>query len=520
MNQLSRFDSPEKIRAIADEQLQGLVEALTGRIFDRLENSDLDKILDSFRNKLERIEKFKEQWYAAIRNAVKQSFQAKLHLAYTRTRRNERLLDVEINLAQPDGPRLARLAARGELLELLKRHDPEVVMIRQGFLNDELKNSAEVKINVLGWGMDGIVTLFQQTQHAIEPQAGGLLHVYTSETYVERRKTSGWRFKEEVRSKFLVKAMAETFQEAGAVFRPYAADVLKSMTANYNLLHRDEDTRPAELSEYLRLAEILGLLDVEPAEYARELQEACDGDLGAVNVSYDVRFGTAELTAAFHFSGDPADRDGGTLGKLARNALREFMLRKSAAMNAQDWLPRVGFAYCSPRAYELYKAATLKARLKAVVLPAWFTGEKKDVEVGLTSEAVFLVERLFRFEDKLVAALLALDVQVDEARSGKTIRFDALNRALAEVLECAKDLGEYDASCFTAILDSLIQIGSGGSARRDSTMLLEVTPRKGMLAGQKVTRLLAVGPKTSAALAEDAPAEALITAAAGAPSGV
>jgi hypothetical protein len=263
---------------------------------------------------------------------------------------------------------------------------------------------------------------------------------------------------------------------------------------------------------------MLGLLDVEPSEYVRELQEVCDGDLGAVNVSYDVRFGTGELGAAFLLSGDPTDRDGGTLGKFTRTALRQFMLRKHASMRTKDWLPRVGFAYCSAGAYELYKAAALRERLKAVVLPAWFTGEKRDIEVGLTPAAVLLVERLFRFEDKLVAAMLALDTQVDEARSGRSMRFDILNRALADVLECAKDLGEYDDSCFTAVLDSLIQQGSGDTGRRDSTMLLEVAPRKGRLAGQKVTRLLAVGPKTSAGLAEDA-AEGIITAAAGAPAG-
>jgi hypothetical protein len=289
------------------------------------------------------------------------------------------------------------------------------------------------------------------------------------------------------------------------------------MTANYNLLQRDENTNPAELSEYLRLAHGLGLLDAEPADYVRELKDACGGSLGAVNVSYDVRFGPAELAAAFHFSGDPTDRDGGTLGKLARNALREFMLRKYASMNAKDFLPRVGFAYCSARAYDWHRAAVLRTKLRAVVLPAWFTGEKKDLEVGLTSESVSLVDRLFQFEDKLVAALLALDTQVDEARSGKSIRFDALNRALADLLACANDLGEYDASCFTAVLDSLIQTGTGGSGRRDSTMLLEVTPREGKLAGKKVTRLLAIGPKSSAGLAEDGAEEGIVRAAAVAP---
>jgi hypothetical protein len=159
----------------------------------------------------------------------------------------------------------------------------------------------------------------------------------------------------------------------------------------------------------------------------------------------------------------------------------------------------------------------LRTKLRAVVLPAWFTGEKKDLEVGLTSESVSLVDRLFQFEDKLVAALLALDTQVDEARSGKSIRFDALNRALADLLACANDLGEYDASCFTAVLDSLIQTGTGGSGRRDSTMLLEVTPREGKLAGKKVTRLLAIGPKSSAGLAEDGAEEGIVRAAAVAP---
>lgn len=495
LKQLSQLTNPAQIRGIADERLQGLVEQLVGKAFDRLEDSDIDDVLGMLRTNLKQIDAFKNKWYERVQNAVQQSFQAKLHVAFTRTHKNGKLLEVDVCLAHPRGPELARKAAAGDFFELFANYDPGVAVIRQGLLTDELHSAAELQVNVLGWGMNGIVTLVQQSEHAIESQSGGLLHVYTSRAYVERKIASGWRFKEEVHSKFLTQAIGETLQAAGSGFRPYAADLLKSMTADYSLLQKDENTTVAELAEYLGFAAELGLLSEDPRAAALRIQEECDGDLGNVEVSYQVRFATEELRSVFRFSGDSTDPDGGTLGKLARNAMRRFMLRRYAAMDARDWLPRIGFAYCSPQAYAWYREATLRQKLKGVVLPGWLTGKNKETEVGLTGEMVALVERMFRYEDAMVKSLLALDKQVDS----RTVDFAALNHALGELMRSAKDLGEYDNSCFPAILDSLIQSASGAAARRDSTMILLITPRKGKIAGRTITKVLAMPPRNPTA---------------------
>jgi hypothetical protein len=77
------------------------------------------------------------------------------------------------------------------------------------------------------------------------------------------------------------------------------------------------------------------------------------------------------------------------------------------------------------------------------------------------------------------------------------------------MVKAAGDVGQYDVSCFPVILDRLIQFSTEGQARRDSTVLLEVTPSKGTLAGKKITRILAGGPKNPAEIAvDDTPAAA------------
>ncbi len=493
LRQLSTMNVAQ-LKALADDKLKGLVEQLVGKAFAQLKDSDFKNVVDLVSNNLAKIDAFKKKWYAAMQKAAKQSFQANLNIAYSRTRRNEKLLDVEVNLAAADGPRLAAAAASGDFVDLLQNYNTEVVRIRQGAFSTQLQNSLGIKLNVLGFGSEGIVTLVQQSDHTIEPQNGGLLHLYASQTYVERRQKSGWKFKEELSSKFLVQATGETFQPAGASFQEYAASVVKSMSADYDLTQSDERTTTAELTQYLIFANAIGLLQQDPASFVQQLLTQCGGDLGNVKVTYSVRFDPTALPGAFHFSGD-------TLSFHARDAMRSFMQRKFAKSPVTDWFPRIAFAYTAAQAFKWFREGSLRANLRGVVLPAWYTGGAPQ-EVGLTSEMVTLVDRMFRFEDKIVEALLGVDAQVDSIKAGKTIDFRKLNEAIKKMVDAAGDVGEYDASCFPAVLDRLIQIGSP-NARRDSTVLIEVTPAKGPLAGKKVTHMIAAGPRNPAEIAED-----------------
>jgi len=499
---LSTLKTEADIRALADEKLKGLVESLVGKAFDQLKKTDVKELLDILGNNLSKVENFKNKWYERLREEVKQSFQAKLHLAYTRARRNEKLLDVEINLAHEKGQKLARLATRGDFHEVLNSYDATVVRLRQGMFRDQLESATEVKVNVLGWGLEGIVTLVREVDHAIEAQGSGLLHVYTARTYVERKKKSGWRFKEEMYSKFLLTAVAEQSQAQGEEFKPMGASLIKALTGDYRLMEKDEDTSVEELTQHLRFAALLGLLREDPASYARQLAEDCGGELGAVKVDYRVKFSHQDLLTAFRFS-DANDPDGGELGKLIRVAMRDFILHKYGAMPSTHWLARVGFAYCSEIAYRWHRSASLRNNLKSVFLPAWFIGQKKPIEVSIPGNMVELVQTLFNYEDSLVEAMQSLKRGMDRVRQNQKVRFGDFKEAIDGLIESAKNLGGYDASCLPAILDRLIQLATGGTASRDTIMILEVKPRSGPLFRQTVTRVLAASPKTTDVVAAD-----------------
>ncbi|MEO8592664.1 MAG: hypothetical protein ABI759_05045 [Candidatus Solibacter sp.] len=508
---LKRLDGLDAagLKALADERLQGIVEKLLGKAWSALNASDFKKAADLVHQNFNKIDQFKNEAYKkAVDKVTRQSFEMDLHLAYSRARKNEKLLEVEVNLAQPDGPALARSAAAGDYEHLLKIYNTAVVKVIKGAFSTELRNSMNVKFNVLGFGSEGLVTLFQRSEEALEPRDGGLLHVYTSETYVERKRKSGGKFKEEVDAKFLVQAVGESFQKEGASVKPYAIEVLRSMTSSYSLFQSDEKTRSAELIEYLRLANEVGLLDQEPRQYVEELVTACGGDLGKVQLTYRVGFDAATLHSAFKFVGDAGDPDGGELGVNARQAMRGFIWRKfGASGKATSWFPRVAFAYASDVFYRLYRQHTLTSEPRGVTVPSWFSGWPTPTQVNLRpSPDLDLLDRLYRFEDRMVAGLLAVDAQVealDQLPPGGTVDWKKLDSAIRKLVDAAGKVAEYDDSIFPVILDRLIQLSTKGTAKRDSTLLLEVTPTTGPLAGQKITRILASGPKNPAEIAID-----------------
>jgi hypothetical protein len=511
----------DALKNLADEKLQGLVEKLLGKAFAAMNDSDFGKAADLVNKNFKKIDDFKNKFYAdAVKQVTHQSFQMDLHLAYSRARKNEKLLEVEVNLAHPDGrgAERANAAAAGDYQDLLKNYDTTAVRVIKGLFSTELRNSMSVKFNVLGFGTEGLVTLFQRSEEALEPRDGGLLHVYTSETYVERKRTAGGKFKETVDSKFLVQAVGESFQKEGTSVKPYAIDVLRSMTSSFDLFQSDDDTRPEELTEYLRFAGELGLLDQEPRLYVQQLTDACGGNLGKVKLTYRVGFDVVALHSAFKFAGpeDPHDLDGGELGRNVRKAMRGFIWRKFASADARDWFSRVAFAYASDVFYKLYRQHALTSEPRGVTMPGWFTGIGTQQVSLRPMPDLALLDRLFRFEDDMVAGVLAVDIQVaalDNLPPGGTIDWEKLNAAILQMVKAAGSVAEYDDSCFPVILDRLIQTSTNGTAKRDSTLLLEVTPSKGSVKGT-ITRLISSGPKNPTEIATDETAQ-LVSAAAG-----
>src|SRR5262249_56295836 len=106
------------------------------------------------------------------------------------------LIDVELNLKRAEGRELARAAAAGDFSSVLERYNTNYVRINKGVFTHEIERSAQLKINVMGWGYDSLKQLTQNVEHAIEPRSGGLLNVYATEAPLQQRVTKSRKFKE------------------------------------------------------------------------------------------------------------------------------------------------------------------------------------------------------------------------------------------------------------------------------------------------------------------------------------
>jgi hypothetical protein len=479
---LGEIKTADQLRQISDERLQEIAGRLIGVGFDKIESSRLNGAIEDLHKSLKRINDFKAVWYARLRKAVSDKIKLDLHYSYTQASRDQKLIDVELNLNRAEGCELALAAAVGDFSGVLESYNTNYARINEAVFTHRIERSAQLQINVMGWGYDSLKQLTQNVEHAIEEGGGGLLHVYATETSIEQRRARGRKFKETVESNFLLRAVGETFHDSSNTVerttRQYLIQTLGNLAAQYTLLESDERASVEELEHYLDLAEFLGLFDKQSREaLVSDLTGQFPGGLGKVKINYIVRYDSAALRDALGaVSGDE-------LRELARQTMRRLVGAKYTGMKQTEWMARVGFAYLSPSLYEAYDKGgfTLLRQSKIVVtLPEWFAkdGPRK---VALSREDAERLLSLYFVEDKYVDRLVELDKVLDLALiEKKPIPLDELKEAARKFAEMADDVDEWCENAFFAIFDKVMEAALKKAPRdkpsRESAMVLEITP--------------------------------------------
>ena len=488
--ELKKYDTPEELKNLADEKLQGLVEKLLGKAFNSLGN--FKKASEEVNAALKNITAFKEKWYEKITESAKRSVKFNLNYAYAKAVETDALIDVEINLANPGAKTLVDAAACGDFTEILDRYDSSLVRINPNtVLTKNIGKASHLQINVLGWGYERLVELLQNVEHAIETEAGGLLHVFTMETQIKQlsKKEKKKKLLEEMQSNFLLRAIGETLQPSGsgAPIDPatgqYVITTVKNMAVQYDLLYRDAKTRPEELRLYLDLAELLGLIPSRRT-FVAELEKEFPNGFGEVSVEYVVRYDDQTVRNAFTLSGDE-------LKDWARRSIRRLLSAKYTGMREKDWLPRVGFAYSSQNLADIYYNegyTAVLSKAKTVILPAWFTGGA-ELAVSLSPENRQTIVTLYNIEKSYVERLNKLDSLVDKClKNGIPIPVDDLAKAARDFVGMADKLDDYGReNSFFIAFDKLTQAGSSNKWRRESAMILTIKPSAD---GEAVTKYL------------------------------
>ncbi len=486
---VSRLEAIQDPEALADEKLKGLMEQLVGRAFEQIKKSELPKALEKAHDTLTKIETFKNEWYAKLTKAAEQSFHLNLGVAYTRATHENSLVDVEINLADPAGPALARAAAKGNFVEVLEHYASRAVKVGKGVLTRELKTTTHAQINVMGWGFDRVVTMVQKPTHSIEAQAGGLLHVYSTATSIEQITRSGGKYKETVASKFLLHTLGASLQSEGdpasaidPKTRKFLIQTLNKMTVEFDLSYDDERTRADELTYYLQFANRVGLLpsvavggESTVSDMVRRLDGEFGGQLGHVTVKYVVRYDDQAVRSAF-FLDDPA------LSNTARAAFRQFVSTVNLS-KTKDRPERIalGFACLDQTLADQANRGSLANRSLSYTRPSWFTGSAPRI-VAIPPFVTHQLDLFFLTERSFITRLEALDELVDQLEANRRRRVpvpvptDALDKAAGGFVSEADDADFFGQGAFFAVFDALIQAGSSGKATRHTAMVLEIRP--------------------------------------------
>ena len=488
--ELEKYDTPEKLKALADEKLKGLVEKLLGQAFDELGNfKDASKQIN---DTLKQITDFKNKWYGKLTEAAKQSFKFNLNYAYTQASESDALIDVEINLSEAAGRTLADSAAVGDFTKILNNYDPAVTRVNpNSIFTKKLTKAAHLQINVLGWGFERMVELIQKVDHSIQTEPNGLMHVFTIDTQIKQLADTKKKGKllEEVKSNFLFRAIGATFQPTGTgapidkKTNEYVIATLNKMAVSYQLAHHDTDTKPGELRLYLDLAEYLGLIPSRDL-FISELQKHFPDGFGDVNVEYVVRYDDQTVRNAFTLSGEE-------LKDYARQTVRKLMSAKYTGMRNIDWSGRIGFAYLNQRFADIYfnqGFTAFRAIAKSITLPPWFTGGSVPFEVALSDANRSVIMKMFDIEKNYVNRFDKLDQLIDKSLTDKIpVSLDELAKASRDFVGMADDLDEFGrANSFFLAFDKLTQTGSSDKWRRESAMILTIKS----VAGETVTKYL------------------------------
>lgn len=482
--ELAKIDTPDELKAVANERLGTFVSRLVGRRLDSAAN--VKAALAEIRAVLQNVDAFSTKLFQAFKEASNSSYGTALHAEYSRASSSDALVDVLINAASPRGLALLRQAGRGDFEEVLTTPDTNVVRLQEGVFTHRTSRHSPFHVNIVGWHLDyqyeGFDRVITETEQRLVPSAHGITIFTTASLEVERRRK---RRDETVHVNFLLRALGES---AGVLKSrsgdlAYVVDVLSSLSARYQLSFTDEDTSAIELTDYLAFAQEVGLgpKGATFEHLAPLLPRTGNGGFGAITTSYDVRFGRAALDALLSVTTISPTGE-----KAIRQGLRQIVLAnylKTAEMHD------VAFAYATPAVFDVFReegAALFTARSQrtfgvalagaTVSAPASVVLDRMELNVLAT---------LYNIENALLGSMKDLYKVI----GGKKIDLAKFEQALSGFGDAMKLFDDFDqtsralgvgANTLFVMFDRLVRLASRGPSTTGATAAtLRLTSRAG-----------------------------------------
>jgi len=472
-DQLAGFATKDGLLRLTDVTLQGVVERLLGMAWEKIKTDDVVKAAAQLKAALDRVDQFKETWYAKLGDALHQQFSLTANYAFTRATASDALIDVEIDVSTPAGQKLFETAAAGRFADVFDPANARLLRVHQGVLTHQLTDSAHILINVLQWSETQLVEVIARTTNSIEVQPTGLVNVFTTEASVKQRVE---RKDYQLESTFLIGLAGDATQAATTMGgkQDYLIETLRRIGVSYNLAVSDKVTTTAELTQYLELAEYLRLIPSASAMAATLAAEFPKG-LGAVTATYVAKYDSDAIIAAFSKTSSAPLKD--IVRQASRFLVSAHLINSS---NPLSDLVTMGFAYRDPGNAALFDQQGFTGFRDAnatVTIPAWFTkGAPRPVPLPSGGFIRQQLITLYGLEHDIADTLAKLDETIDTARGRRAAVAEAdLETAARKFVANAADINTYGTiNTFFGIFDAFVQ--QSADARAASTLVLQITP--------------------------------------------
>ena len=465
--ELAKIDTPDELRAVANEKVGMFVTRLVGRTLDSSPNIKL--AFNEVHAVLSKVGTFKEKLYSAFKEAVNSSYKLALHAEYSRASASDALLDVLINMADSRGSALLAKAGKGDFEQIILTSDTGLVRLQESVLTHKTRRESAFKVNILGWhlnynyeGFDRVIT---DTEQRLVPSDQGIMVLTTGSLEVERlRKRNG----EQMHVDFLLRALGESkgVIKSDKGTRDYLIDTLNSLTARYQLSFTDTDTSEMELRDGLAFAKDLGMDRQGATLDALQpfLPRAANGGFGNVEESYDVRFKQAAINALL------------SLTKLPD--VQELMIRRSMRMMVlanylkSDSLHDMAFAYATAGVFKVYNDegfAQFAHHPQGRVFNVQLSGSSisAPAKVNLSQTELKLLATLYGIEQQMIEAIRDLYTLLGSKKSVSPSDFE---QKLGKFGDALKEFDKFDqttnkdgigATTIFAMFDTLVRLTSG-----------------------------------------------------------
>lgn len=474
-----------RLKTSTDQKLIGFVERLVGKSIKGISDSELGKVVAEVNDIVKGVDGFKNRLYEKVKSSLNQSLAVNLSLGYSRSMEQDALIDVELNLLQPEGRNLMKAVGSGDFSRVLQEYDPDVVRLNSGVLTHQVTRQSSVAFNIVGWHEEfkyrSVTKLVTRSEQHIKSEENGLITVTTDislDTGTDKTKNG-----ERIYTNLLLGFVGAS---KGAVcYDPdtqrYLVNAVTRVTGKYSLLIEDQETTASELENYLGYAVDFGIRPTrQEAVQALMplLPKSSEDGFGRTSLDYEVRFSEAGLHSLFK----------NDISRIPmRRIIRELTLGHLLNSKKKQ-LIEIGWSYWTPAVYRLWHQSP----------PAFTAGprefsplEPSPVEhIAAPGRAVLqpwqlkVLDKLYFIEEALVQGFGDLQNLVDNRAGLSPLKYEEALAQLGKALNAYDEVDECD-NTFFALFDALIS-SSGEPAVRDSSLTL-----KSRLPGQaEVTKML------------------------------